>query len=131
MIKSVVIKTVGPKQMRYRTVGDWQLLPTGELEITVADTGNWIYNLLVAIHELIEVFLCQIDGVSGKQVDRFDFAHQNDEDPGTHPKAPYHDQHCTALGVELLLAARAGVKWRKYEDRLDTVYAKIPKRNKH
>lgn len=130
MIKSAKIEFISPKQMRYRTVGDWFFVSPGELTIQVADTGKWVYNLLVAIHELVEVFLCQISGVTEKQVDRFDLAHQDDEDPGTHPKAPYHFEHVTALGIELLLAAKAKVKWRSYEEALDRIYFKIPKRKK-
>ncbi len=130
MIRSVIIATISPKEMRYRTVGDWFFTEPGCLTIQVADTGNWIYNLLVAVHELIETILCQIAGVSEKRVSNFDLAHQDDEDPGTHPKAPYHDQHMTAMGIEMILAARAGVKWRIYEDALDRIYFKIPKRKK-
>jgi len=116
--------------MRYRTVGDWFETSPGCLNIQVADTGNWKYNLLVAVHELYEVLICRSDGVTEKQVDRFDLTHQDDEDPGTHPKAPYHKQHLAAMGVEMLLAALMGVKWRTYEDALDRIYYKIPKRKK-
>src|SRR5580698_4092782 len=105
MISSVKIETVSPKAMRYRTVGDWFFATPGCLTIQIADTGNWKYNLLVAVHELIEVILCQIARVTEKQVDRFDLAHQDDEDPGTHPKAPYHAQHLVAMGFEMTLAA--------------------------
>jgi hypothetical protein len=34
------------------------------------------------------------------------------------------------MGIEMILAARAGVKWRVYEDALDRIYFKIPKRKK-
>lgn len=130
MIYSVKIETVSPKEMRYRTVGDWFFTGPGCLTIQVADTKNWVYNMLVAVHELIEVICCQIEGVTEKQIDKFDLAHQDDEDPGTHPKAPYHDEHVTAMGIEMILAARAGVKWRVYEDALNRIYLKIPKRKK-
>jgi len=130
MIYSARIETVSPKEMRYRTVGDWFFTGAGCLTIQVADTGNWKYNLLVAVHELIEVMLCMVAGVTEKQVDRFDLAHQDDEDAGTHPKAPYHSQHLVAMGVEMTLAAIMGVKWRVYEDALDRIYFKIPKRKK-
>jgi hypothetical protein len=130
MIRNVKIDVVTAKAMRYRTVGDWFFTQPGFLTIEVADTGNWIYNLLVAVHELIEVILCEVAGISEKRVSEFDLAHQDDEDPGTHPKAPYHEQHITAMGIEMILAARAGVKWRIYEDALDRIYFKIPKRKK-
>lgn len=130
MIQQVHVEIVPAKCMRYRTVGDWLFLSPGCLMIRVADTGNWKYNILVAIHELIEVVLCRDSGVKEKQVDRFDLAHQDDEDPGTHPKAPYRIQHLTAMGVEMIMAACMGVNWRVYEDALDAIYYKIPKRKK-
>ena len=130
MIKSVIIETIPPKNMRYRTVGDWVFPSPGCLKIQVADTGNWVFNMLVAIHELIEVFLCTKQGVTEKQVDRFDFAHQDDEDPGSHPKCPCHDQHMIAMSVEMMLATVLGVKWRPYEDRLDRTWKKTPKKEK-
>lgn len=130
MICSVKIETVSPKAMRYRTVGDWFFTAPGCLTIQVADTGNWKYNLLVAVHELVEVILCKVKGISEKSVDKFDLAHQDDEDPGTHPKAPYGAQHLTAMGIEMILAALMGVKWRVYEEALDAIYYKIPKRKK-
>ena len=124
MIQQVHVEIVPPKCMRYRTVGDWLFLSPGCLMIRVADTGNWKYNTLVAIHELIEVVLCKNDGVTEKQVDSFDLAHQDDEDPGTNPKAPYGRQHLIAMGMEMTLAALMGVKWRVYEDALDAIYYK-------
>lgn len=130
MISFVKIEIVPPKEMRYRTVGDWYCSGSEALVIKVAETGNWKYNILVAIHELIEVVLCRDAGVKEKQVDQFDLAHQDDEDPGTHPKAPYRIQHLTAMGVEMILAACMGVNWRIYEDALDSIYYKIPKRKK-
>lgn len=129
-ISSVKIEVIPPKQMRYRTCGDWFWTERECLTIQVADTGEWKYNLLVAVHELIEVILCTSDGVTTKQVDSFDLAHQDDEDPGTHPKAPYHKQHIVAMGIEMMLAALLGVKWRPYEETLDRIYFKIPKRKK-
>lgn len=148
MIRFVKIEVVNPKEMRYRTVGDWYFVKepnsphietggrwihnelNGALNIRVADTGNWLYNMLVAVHELIEVLLCQVAGITEKRVDAFDLAHQHDEDPGTHPQSPYHYEHLTAMGMEMILAAKTGVKWRVYEQALDRIYKKIPKRRK-
>jgi hypothetical protein len=129
-ILRVSIDFLPPKMMRYRTVGDWFFSQPGYLRIQVADTGNWIYGMLVAIHELVEVFLCTAQGVTQKQVDRFDFAHELDDDPGEHPRAPYHEQHMLALSVEMMLATVLGIKWRPYGDCLTRTWAKTP-RKKH
>lgn len=129
-MNEVQIEVIQPAHMRYRTVGDWFFDEPDILTIQVADTGNWKYNILVAIHELIEVVLCRDAGVTEKQVSDFDLKHQDDEDPGSHPKAPYRIQHLTAMGIEMVLAAMLGVNWRVYEEALDKIYYKIPKRKK-
>lgn len=129
-IKSVIIETMPPKQMRYRTCGDWWFSASGTLRIQVADSGNWLYNMLVGIHEFIEVVLCTATGVTQKQVDRFDFTHQDDDDPGEHPKAPYHRQHMCALAVEMLLATFLGVSWRPYSAVLARTWKRTPVRNR-
>jgi len=128
-IRRVYIEVIPPKNMRYRTVGDWTL--DGDLlTIQVADTGDWRYNHLVAVHEYSEVLQCINKGITQKQVDKFDLAHQDDEDPGSHPKAPYHDQHMTAMGIEMLLSVALGIKWRVYEECLDKTSMKVPLRKK-
>lgn len=129
-IRNVLIETLPPKSMRYRTCGDWFFSSPGYLRIQIADSGNWLYNMLVAIHELCEVFLCAAQGVTQKQVDRFDFAHQDDDDPGEHPRAPYHRQHMTAMGVEMILSAFLGVKWRIYSVALTKAWKKTPVKGK-
>lgn len=125
-IQRVSIDFLPPKMMRYRTVGDWFFSQPGYLRIQIADSGSWIYNMLVAIHELCEVFLCTAEGITQKQVDRFDFAHQHDDDPGEHPKAPYHRMHMLAMSVEMSLAVFLGVSWRPYSEVLTKTWKKTP-----
>ena len=128
MIKQVIINVLPPKAMRYRTNGDWRFPSPGVLLIEIADSGNWIFNMMVAVHEFTEVVLCTACGVTQKQVDRFDFAHQDDDDPAEHPKAPYHFQHMVAMSVEMMLATFLRVKWRPYSDALTKTWMKTPRR---
>jgi len=90
--------------------------------IRVADTGNWKYNILVAIHELIESGSLSRLWRNRKAGRPLRPCAPDEEDPGTHPKAPYRIQHLTAMGVEMILAACMGVNWRVYEDALDAIY---------
>jgi hypothetical protein len=128
MIRRVIISVIPPEQMRYRTCGDWYFETPGVLVIAIADSGNWIFNMLVALHEFSEVFLCTVQGVTQRQVDRFDFTHQDDDDPGEHPKAPYHHQHMAAMGIEMMASSLLGVKWRPYSEALTKAWSKTPKR---
>ena len=129
-IRSVTIEAIDGQGMRYRTVGDWffsKIFPD-RLCIQVVDTGNWRYNCLVAIHELIEVLLCTNAGISQKRVDRFDFAHEDEDDPGSHPEAPYQKEHLIAMGIEMMLAASLDIQWRTYADAIEKVLEQTPRK---
>ena len=90
---------------------------------------NWRYELLVALHELVEVLLCKHSKISQKAVDKFDMMFENEreqglhgtEEPGDDPDAPYKVQHCLATGVERIVAALLGVCWRKYEFKINSL----------
>ncbi len=118
---------------RYNTVGDWYTDKyTGTVCIRVSELGSWRYELLVAVHELVEAFLCMHDGISEESVDKFDkqFVQRNSE-PGDSPQAPYQKQHCLATGVERILAACLGVKWQEYENALEKLIIEREAQDQH
>ena len=81
-------------------------------------------NYLVAIHELVEAFLCKQNFITPKMVDDFDLAHPELDDPGGDTRAPYHIQHLYATSVEVILAHQVGIDWDKYEDVLSLLWEK-------
>ncbi len=122
----IYVEVIPHKCQRYPTVGDWQHLPGG-LHVSVSDTGDRTSNFLVAIHEIVEAFLCDVNGVSEQDVDEFDMLFEkNREDgclnePGDSPKAPYHVQHKVADLVERMVALQAGVNWEKHCERIEAL----------
>jgi len=136
----ITIETIPHDKQRYPTVGDWFFtkdverphetemgpgslwIPTENLTIRVSDMGDWRYNALVGLHELVEVLKCKHDGVSQESVDQFDIefeknrAKGDDSEPGDSPDAPYKKQHCLATGIERIMAAELGVDWKAYDD---------------
>lgn len=118
----ITIETIPHDQQRYPTVGDWMWEPSGDLTIKVSELGDWRYNALVGLHELVEVLKCKHDGVTQESVDAFDIAYEkaraedDDSEPGDSPDAPYKAQHCLATGIERILAAELGVDWKAYDD---------------
>ena len=117
----IEIETINHMAQRYPTVGDWYY-KEGVLVIKVSRLSDWKREALVAVHELVEVLLCQAAQVSQEAVDEFDKAYEiarpvdDTSEPGDDPKAPYRRPHCVATAVERLLAAELGVSWREYED---------------
>jgi hypothetical protein len=129
----IVIETIDHKDQRYTTVGDWFYDPDGTLHIKVSKLSEKKREWLIAVHELVEVLTCQLDGVSQERVDKFDKWFEenrpegNDEEPGDDVDAPYRRQHCLATGIERILAERWDVRWKDYEDELENLPEVEPK----
>lgn len=123
---NVKIEIIKHEDHRYTTVGDWFFDDKGDLTIRVSKLSDWRREILIAIHELIEVVLCKYDGVTQEQVDKFDmedFSYEDhpDEEPGDSPDAPYKRQHCLATAVERMMAAELHVDWKTYEAELEAL----------
>lgn len=124
---NITLKSIPHDQQRYETAGDWKINPDGSIEINVSDMGNEDYNFLVALHELVEVWLCQKRGIKDEDVTKFDIAFEesrgkNDNgEPGDEPDAPYQNEHLIATGVEKIVAASIGVKWKEYDDAVNAL----------
>lgn len=122
----ITIEIIPHDQHRYSTVGDWLYDSEGNLIIRVSQLSDWRREMLIAVHELVEVLICKHDGVTQEQVDQFDakvfnYAEHPDEEPGDDPGSPYKKQHCIATGVERVLAAALGVDWKPYEEELESL----------
>jgi hypothetical protein len=121
MISSVLIQVIPHEKQRYETVGDWELIGNA-LKISVSDTGNWLYNMAIGLHELVEALICHHRGISQEKVDNFDTLYEkrrkdgNIDEPGDDPKAPYHLEHGFASSAERMLIAACGVNWKEYEE---------------
>ena len=91
-------KSVDPSLMRYVTTGDWEI--AGDLvSITVADYGMRDNNaFLVALHELVESFVCNNDGIKEKQM----------LDENTH--------HMIATDVERIVCNAIGIDWDEHKN---------------
>ena len=112
----IEIKTVDPAAMRYPTAGDWEWLPDGALMLTVPEYGGRDTSaLLVALHELVEAYLCKRDGITDEQVSAFDTQNPLLEEPGDHPDAPYHRQHAIAMAVEREAAIALSTDWEAHD----------------
>jgi len=121
---NITIKTIPHDEQRYETPGDWWFDPDGTLQIRVSDIGNWKYEALVAVHEMHEVLLCKSRGITVAQVDAFDIQfekdradgnHSPEEEPGSDPSCPCHQEHIFATALEELFAQQLGVPWKEYD----------------
>jgi len=124
-LPNILIETIPHSKQRYPTVGDWFYSSGGTvLNIYVSKMGNWKYEALIVVHELVEVLICKHQKISQQAVDKFDTRYESlrlpgdESEPGDDVKSPYKLAHCVATGVERIVAAMLGVSWKRYEQAL-------------
>src|SRR3989344_3336131 len=116
---NIEIKTVAHKNQAYNTVGDHDTKGKKKI-ITVSDLGNWKYELLIALHELVEQSLCDARGIKDSAMHEFDKKFQKTRskgepsEPGDDPSAPYHQEHKVATSFERQMADALGIDWLEY-----------------
>lgn len=131
----ILIETIPHGEQRYPTLGDWTFLEPpyvkqGEvgISIKVSELGDWRYEALVALHEMVEVLLCKQRGITCDQVDQFDKQFEKDREAGLHgeeaepgddPAAPYKKEHFFATNIEALTSAELMVDWATYEGKIN------------
>jgi hypothetical protein len=117
-MKKITIKTIPHSEQRYDTCGDWWFEMDGSLEIRVSALKDERFEELIAVHELWEAILCRHRNISEKSVTEFDKQWLNKNatgEPGDDSLAPYCREHCSATGVERMLASDLDVYWEEYE----------------
>lgn len=112
-MRSILVETIAHSEQRYDTVGDWYFDGLRQ-RIRVSSLGSLNYEFLIAVHELIEWFLCENRGISEATVDAFDKHHLASPEPGNLKDAPYHREHQMAMKIERMLAKELGVDWKEY-----------------
>lgn len=123
-------KIIPHEEQAYPTVGNYYL-SKGVWRFRVSWMKDKRYCWLVLMHEFIEWGICQLTGVKGKAIDRFDVAYEKrrragevnahcgcriKDEPGDDIHAPYHDAHGVASECERLIAKCLGVDWVKYDE---------------
>jgi hypothetical protein len=134
----VMIWPVDHSAQQYDTCGDWYR-SNQTLHINVSRLPDRREMFLVAIHELVEAFLCECVGITEQQVDEFDLKFERKkscgdsglnsnpcEEPGDDSQAPYYHQHQIATGIERILAAEVGVDWPTYEKHINELTQETP-----
>jgi hypothetical protein len=126
-VLTTIIKTQPSRNMRYQSLGDWYYRIGRKLEnekkvlvIEVnEDAGDDFHQFLIALHELVEVKLCEARGITQSQVYVYDFNHADkvkagtvspDAEPGDEPDCPYGKEHRFAMLIEHLMAHELGLK---------------------
>lgn len=90
---------------------------------------------LVAVHELVEVWLATKRGVTVEEVDKFDIEYEkahrmggaldgvrlDESEPGYDPSCPVFKEHGVATAIENLLCAEMNIAWPEHEKRVEAL----------
>lgn len=98
----IVIKTIPHSEQRYNTVDDWLIDEKGDIFMYISEDEQ-IEMFKSIIHGLTECLLCIKHGVTQQQVDDYDLAHSETDNPGENIDAPYHKEHIAGNIAEALL----------------------------
>lgn len=131
----ITIETIPHSSQRYPTCGDYFIGKDGSIQVKVSEELGGDSAFLVAIHELVELYLLQKKGVTMEQIDEFDVSYEkahreggtlegkrlDDSEPGDDPKAPYFMEHQFATALESLVAVELKVPWKDHENRVQAL----------
>lgn len=118
-LPKIIISSVPHNKQRYPTAGDY-FKKSGDLQIRVSKM-NANHEFLVVLHEFIEWYLIEQEGITIDEIDKFDIEFEkkrkkgNRDEPGDSKDAPYHKQHRFATMIEQQLASYLDVDWDKYD----------------
>lgn len=123
----IIIETIEHKDQRYPTVGDYKYLEDGTVYITVSSMGNEVFESLVGLHEFVEERLTKWRNIPEQSITDFDIEFENKrqdgntDEPGFDIAAPYRAEHLAATGIEMMMAALAGVEWSTYDKTVNSL----------
>ena len=122
------IETIPHESQRYPTVGDYWLDEKGIEQIRVSEMMDWRYEVLVAVHEIVEMALTRQRNIAEEAITEFDIKFEQDKErqlvtgeAGDNVNAPYRKEHFFATSLERLFAAELGVDWFEYDRYVDAL----------
>ena len=113
------ISAIDNNEQAYNTVGDYGETKPGHWWIKTSKFSSQIYELALAVHEMIELVLCLKAGITDEDILAFDKAHPEDDNPGQLKDAPYHKQHMIAEQIENLIIVMCGGSLPDYWEECD------------
>lgn len=126
---NISIQTIPHKTQRYPTVGDYFIDDEDNLQILVSDMGNVDFEFLVAVHELVEAYLCLKRGIDYDRITEFDKRFEQmrkqfpdivkGREPGDDEEAPYASEHSIASNIERQLAEEMQIDWHEYDKKVN------------
>lgn len=121
MIKEVHIKLVPKSKIRNSDVGDYWF-ENEVLQIRVVELPEYSHSILIAIHELVEAFMTDYQGIKEPEINSFDALFDEErkqglhkgEEPGFDNRAVYRDHHTLCTAIEMMICSFLKISWKDY-----------------
>lgn len=124
-MRNIHIKFVDQKDQNYDTVGDYGIdIDNDTIWFKITKFENQNYSIAILLHEIVEFFRNQQEGITVAQVDEFDYNNPQLDDPGLSLEAPYHKNHMEADAIERLYIILSKNDWVHYEQSIDSLFDK-------
>ncbi|MBV9499817.1 MAG: hypothetical protein JO138_10630 [Acidobacteriaceae bacterium] len=125
------IRTIPHSEQRYETCGDYWVDENGVQQVRISELNDWRYEVLIAVHEIVELSLARQRNIDEDEITNFDVNFEQAKgkgecfgEAGDHVHAPYRKEHFFATNIERLFAAELGVDWFEYERYVDALGSK-------
>jgi hypothetical protein len=124
-MNNIIVKTVPNEEIKIRhgfTGADWWW-EGDTLQVRVAaELTDWRERAALIVHEVAEAIMCNYNGVTVEQVDKFDEKFKGDNEidinAGDEPDSPYKLEHTYATAIERILTGVLEVDWKIYDQNL-------------
>lgn len=125
-----ILTTSSLHRIRNNQAGDWRI--GKHIVATSARMSSQDSELAVAIHELIEAWICSRDGITDEQVTEFDAMFEREREEGQHsqfaeagddPRAIYFRAHQRATEVERSVCEALNLLWSQHENNVNELFS--------
>ena len=111
----ILINIKAQSEMPYVTNDFYTYDKDGNLVFDIVNANNDLFTKMVLVHAIVEEAITEYKGVTAEQITKWDLDHDDAEEPGELPDAPYRDAHMTAKAIEMLICAQLGIDWNAYQ----------------
>jgi len=121
VIREVSIKLVPASEIRNHDLGDYWF-ENNVLQIRVVELPEYSHSMLIAIHELVEAFMTDYQGIKEEDINKFDALYDAErvtgihihDEPGFDNRACYRDHHTLCTAIEMMICSFLKISWKDY-----------------
>ncbi len=125
----LIVNSIPHSSQKYPTIGNY--FDENGIEYIEVSEMDQRSTRLVVIHELIEKWLTENDGITEKEITDFDLMFEDErengkhgeyDEPGDDIRAPYRKQHRIATLIEKSICLEFNMTWEQHENNCNKLF---------